>query len=96
MTSIVTPRETATFAVVPGVTAASSIRIAPERQPRGRGGAGSVNLSAASLAVLITVDCHLSLRGAILRLQNMTPGMAPGTTYFYGRQILRSAPGPGA
>jgi len=74
MTSIVTASVTATLGIVPGVTAASSIRIAPERQPRGRGGAGSVNLSAASLAALITVDRHSSLRGATLRLQSMTAG----------------------
>ena len=93
ITSIVTAREAATLGAVPGVKAASSIRIVPERQPRGRGGAGSANLSARSSAALIAVDRHSSLCAAPRRLQVMVAGMTPGTTYSYGRQ---AAPGPGA
>ena len=80
------------FCTVPGVTAASSICIVPERQPPGRGDGGSASLPAISSALLITVDRHSSLCAAC-RLQVMIDGMTPGTTYSYGRQ---GAPGPGA
>lgn len=58
------------LAVVPGVTAASSVRIVQERHPRGGGTEGSANLPARSLAACMAADRH-SPTSVTLRLQGM-------------------------
>jgi hypothetical protein len=73
MTTVVTAREVATLALVPGVTTAPSIRIVEERHPPGGGAEGSANLPAKSLTVCMVADRHSP---DILRLQDIATDVA--------------------